>query len=123
MPFLQIFTTISRTKIPENFGPLLAREASNGLRGKTVEKITVQITPEQYLSIGEQENVPFALVYLQSIGSMDVEDNRQTVKIITDIIHSKLGIEPNHIRMVFQNLSPDTVGVQGKLAMDLMQAK
>ena len=123
MPFLQIFTTVTRAQIPENFGPLLAKALSSVMRNKPVERIAIQVTTDQYMSLGTKDDIPLALVYMRSIGSMDLEDNRQTVKTVTDYINQKLGIEPSNIRMVLQNHSTDTIAMNGKLACDILAQK
>ena len=128
MPFLHIFTTVTRTRIPENFGPILAGLLSKTLRNKTADSISVHISSDQLISIGDKtitnnENglEPIALVYLRSIGSMDFADNRKTVKTLTDYIHNNLQIEPSRIRIILQNYQTDMVSVEGKLICDRLQ--
>ena len=126
MPFLHIFTTVSRTRIPENFGPILAGLLSKTLRNKTADSISVHISSDQLISIGDRtitnnDLEPIALVYLRSIGSMDFADNRKTVKTLTDYIHNNLKIEPSRIRIILQNYQTDMVSVEGKLICDRLQ--
>lgn len=124
MPFLHIFTTVSRTKIPDNFGPMLVRLLSATLRNKKPESIAVHVACDQYITIGENDATePIALVYLRSIGSMDFVDNRITVRTVTDYIHNNLGIEPSRIRMILQNYSTDMVAAGGELVCDRLQQK
>lgn len=120
MPFLQIFTNVSRSKLAENFGPLLANILSETMRNKPVDRVMIQVATDQYLSLGTTNNVPIALVILQSIGSMDLDDNRKTINVVTKFINEKLNIEPSNIKMVFRNHSIETIGSNGKLFCDLM---
>lgn len=120
MPFLQIFTNVSRSRLVENFGPLLAKIVSENMRNKPVDRVMVQVATDQYLSLGTTDNIPIALVILQSIGSMDLDDNRKTINAVTKFINENLNIESSNIKMVFRNQSIETIGSNGKLFCDLM---
>ncbi|UXI14161.1 macrophage migration inhibitory factor [Sarcoptes scabiei] len=107
--------SINQNKIPKNFGPTLASVLIGSLRNKPIESISIQITSDQYISLGSNDDEPSAIVYLRSIGSMDLDDNRKTVRSVTDFIHSKIGIKTDNIRMVLQNHSIDTIGKELKI--------
>lgn len=52
MPFLQLFTTLSRSQVPENLGQVLAQTLSTTMRNKPLERICVHISTDQLIFSG-----------------------------------------------------------------------
>lgn len=68
-------------------------------------------------------NSPAAVVDLNSIGSVTLEDNRKTTEVITDLLNQKLNIPKEEIRIFFNDYSPDMVAMDGKVITDILAGK
>ena len=49
---MQIFTTLSRSQVPENLGQMAAVALSKTLRNKPIERICVQVVTDQMIFSG-----------------------------------------------------------------------
>ncbi|KAI2801192.1 hypothetical protein RDWZM_009541 [Blomia tropicalis] len=125
MPFLQLFTTLSRSQVPENLGQVLAQTLSTTMRNKPLERICVHISTDQLIFSGShnETNGPLAYGVLRSIGSVELEDNRRTVEAITRIIHEQLKVPQQEIRFLFDDYSPEKVAMNGKVVTDILAGK
>lgn len=68
-------------------------------------------------------NGPAAIVDLNSIGSVTLEDNRKTTEVITDLLNQKLNIPKEEIRIFFNDYSNDMVAMDGKVITDILARK
>jgi len=68
-------------------------------------------------------NSPTAFAVLRSIGSVDLEDNRKTVQVLTDLLHEQLKVPKSEVRLFFNDYHPDKVAFNGKVITDMMAGK
>ncbi len=68
-------------------------------------------------------NGPSAVADLRSIGSLNLEDNRKTAEVITDLLHQQLNIPKSEVRMFFNDYKPDMVAMDGKVITDILAGK
>ena len=128
MPLLQIFTSTPQSAIPPTFTRNCAIALSGVLSNKPLEQIAVHIVGDQQFFIGwnveAPETTPFAYAILRSIGSLSLEENRQTVAVLTNVLHEQLGIpRESKILIFFNDCKPDQVGMAGRMITDVIAAK
>lgn len=113
MPYLQLFTNVSRSSIQPDLPVKLAETLSKNLE-KPIERIRVHVVPEQILFFGSNSDEPCAVVTLCSIGKVNLEINEKNSRDIMAILTQELGIPPQRQNIVFEDLKPENVGVNGK---------
>lgn len=125
MPLMQIFTNITRSQVPDNFGHLAAEVLHRTLRNKPIERITVHVATDQLIFTGSSggTTAPNAYAIVRSIGSVSLEDNRKTIAEMSKLVSEKLSVPANEFRMLFVDHKPDTLGLGGKIAADQLAGK
>ena len=59
MPLMQIFTSLSRSQVPENLAQLAAKALSNTMRNKPLERICVHVNTDQMIFSGKKMQLEF----------------------------------------------------------------
>lgn len=121
MPFMQICTTLPRTQIPQNLGQLVSIELSKILPNKSVDKFCVHIIPDQVICSDSQagmSNSLLAVATFRAIGAVSAEDNRNTTKVIADLLHQHLNIPRSKVQMFFYDNSATMFARNGILLAD-----
>ncbi len=62
---------------------------------------------------------PKAYGILRSVGCVSAEENRKTIKALTEHVNKELGINENEFRLFFIDLDPNLCGKSGKIFCDL----
>lgn len=62
---------------------------------------------------------PKAYGILRSVCCVSAEENRKTIKALTEHVNKELGINKNEFRLFFIDLDPNLCGKSGKIFCDL----
>lgn len=125
MPLMQIFTNLTRTQVPDNFGHLAAQILHQTLKNKPIERIVVHVATDQLIFTGSSggNTAPNAYAIVRSIGSVSLEDNRKTIAEMTKLVSEKLLVPSDEFRMFFFDHKTDTIGFNGQIVADQLTGK
>ena len=103
MPFLQVFTNVSSTKITDELLLHLTDVLAKAL-SKPKEYMAVQVSGDQRMAFGGTLE-PTAQVKLSSIGRLGLEENKVLSALIADELERELGIAPKRAYIEFVNVT------------------
>ncbi|KAL4223994.1 hypothetical protein ACF0H5_017451 [Mactra antiquata] len=111
MPIFNVFTNLSKDKIPDFF-LLDASKFIACLLGKPETYVTVRVVPDQMMSHGGSTE-PCASVQLMSIGNLG-DQNKCHSENIGSFLKEQLGIPNDRYYIIFTDVARNDCGYSGK---------
>ena len=102
MPCLKISTNVPKERLTSELNLELV-DLIAGMLDKPKEYCAVHIIPDQLISFGGSFD-PCALIELQSIGRLGLEENKKYSQILSKELEIKLNIPPNRAYILFHDV-------------------
>ncbi|XP_022110627.1 uncharacterized protein LOC110990101 [Acanthaster planci] len=123
MPILEIQTNLNADALPSDFCVKLV-EMSASIFKRPKHAMLVALSTDERLYAGVDGTDPvFLMRVINADAFEDADENRQTIKALSDFLSGEIGVPEKSIRIILVNAPSTCVGISEGLLADVIQER